>query len=503
MEPGGIKKGMGGVGLEALLRRSAVTPEKPALKTEAPVLQPGLGPLTGAIPTATVTPGAGLNGVVDIMSVDPSGADAYQRELGDRLVTAGAAGYSVPAQQSLVTFLDRQATAADGTARLVTARDDLRFALSGVKADTRLLSECFGRHGLQLLPSDPIPTGKSSLQIDRTEFRSFLRTEAARTAGVIDTKIASGIFHRLGAAVDPQDVDWCKGELKRLEVRGDLTVKSGDAKTARRLTGFLAKLAPEAVGAREFFVTLRDMGKRGFDDASVSAAKDLIVRCNDNDDALFMARRVVRHERKMALAGPDNQSAAARAQIEAAAAELLGELDRKLAGRLDRYDKRQELRSLRRAGKLDSRQFMAMQGALAASRTPEDYAVLSLHAAVALRLMSTQMMLDQAWDDVWKTITENMTDDLRDSQGRIIESVGERELKRMLRAQTLLRDLTRALKKVRMGPKERKALDVRSWANGLTQLVLAHLCGEADSSRRAELVAALNGAEAARVHAGR
>ena len=264
----------------------------------------------------------------------------------------------------------------------------------------------------------------------------------------------------------------------------------GDSRTELRINKFFQKLAPARVGLEEFWLSIRGMARGGFAPEKIAKVRSLIDSCDKNDDALFLAKRALNHEIDMALAQPENRGAATQARIKQIGADLVAQLDAKLQGRFDRYSKRQELRALRHDGKLDGREFAALQATLATSTTLEQYSVGVLHAWVALRQTTLQIALDEAWEDAWKTISENMTGDLRDAQGHIIETVGEQQLKELLRR--------REIEHVKLAPKVREALEIHAWLGGIEQLALSALCGEPDPARRVDLQATLASVEAGR-----
>lgn len=469
--------------LKSVLPATSPEAQAPAAKPQAgnvatPNVEAARAPKASCVPIAQneVTPGESLKSLVALKSVDASGIDeAFRVDTQQRLSALALADFSPSAQAAFVADLQRKFKSPEDDAKLVWLAQALWPTLKHVDGDVQVLNDYFASRGVRLCPGTKLG-GDVGLQIDRHAFREEVRALLAR--GPVDRAAALALLAKLQSVADPSDLTFCRNELAKQSARGVL--RFSDDKTARLVARFFEGRLNGQVGQEEWVRHLATLKANGFQVADVKILAAEIRTSQGNDDAVFFAERAMLRQVDKAL---HQATAAAKPAIEAAAIELKAAFAERLAGKLDRYTLQHEALSLYRKGKIDRRQFLMTSAAVYTSTTAEQVAM----ACAAAHLTLGKLAHDAQMADIWREIQENLrnvgADELRDSEGRIIETSGERQLRRFLRE--------RLEKALQIEPKRLTVLAQRA-ANLSHRLVaMTALYGEVDPARRASLLSGI------------
>jgi hypothetical protein len=485
MTVGGIKPGAPEIDRNLPVSTRQAPPIRPKTTEHTPpTLAEPPAPRAGSLPADEVTPGQGIQSLIELKRVDERGIDEqFRGEMQLQMNALAAANFSPHAQEVFVAQLSKKLTMPDDAPRLAWIADGLRPALKEVDADISTLRGYFNQQGIRLKPGDVVNEDGCGFQMDKGDFRNALKLLVAKSLlpeGKATRRDVLALLETVKGVGDLNDLAWARNEIEKAERRG---LKFADTRTEKLFKAFFDHRLADHAGQEELGLAIHMMRVEGFSDASVAKVRGLLADCKKNDDGLFFAERQLARSTNKALADPKFQSPEAQAHIRKVAAALRAELAPRLESKMDHYALYHELARQYRAGKLDQRAFLTLTTTAATSNTIEQFAVGVMSARAAVQVACAQEMLAAAWSDLCKTISENMSDDTRDASGRIIETASEREVKRMLRQ--------RLVKRLKIEPKRLEALSRRAHLLGSRQRVLSQLYGERDPSRRAGLEAAL------------
>ncbi len=432
----------------------------------------GLG---GSMPAAASREAHGPAAIQALNGASPD----FMRGAQERIVALGAAQFSPAAQKNLITYLEEHTHLPEDAGQLTWVAGKVWQLTRGASFDLSLLKEFYRAHGMRVAPNDGLPAGHPGYQIDRVAFRDTLR-RIEEAGGTLDRRGALALIESLKSVVDADDLAWCSGEIHNRIKTGRLRV--ADAKSSERLDAFFTGKLAGQLGYAEIGLEMRWLRQSGFAPHRLAAVRRLLAERVADEQALFAAERAFTREVNKARRQAQGDTAVL-ARIEATQAELSAFFASRLAGRFDSYKTEKRLVAMHRKGQIDERTLLAYRAAAVTSTTREEFAYGVMSAGVALALAQFQAQLVDLWSDVYQNISRNLSDDLCDAEGRIIESASERQYKRVLAA--------RELERIQLEPAKTQQLATRAFLRAHRQSTLSALLGEKDPSRRAGFESAL------------
>lgn len=358
-------------------------------------------------------------------------------EVQKQLFALAGAGYSDAAQQKFIDYLQRALKLAPGeriaredAADLAWIAGKLRDAVPSRETSLDRLAAFFREQGLRLRWFDAAPPADISLQLDRGGFREQLRAFEQRLAsgGTVSRRDALALASMLSQVADPADLEWAQWQFERRLGYGTLSGMEPAAKDI--LQRFFAERTQGRPNrhaiAGEAFRLRRELERAG---GCVEAAREALASWREqvqragadaDPDAIFLADRVI--EREL------NKACAKGTDVGALKGTLQREIAPRLEGKLDRYRLNRKVERLVSEGAISAEVGLMMRAAVVTSNTPTELGQALRSMAFQLQLMMMQH-IQQAWDELMDTFSRNMSDDLRDANGNVIERAVDRFLR--------------------------------------------------------------------------
>ncbi len=400
--------------------------------------------------------------------------ERFQQEL----LRLAALQFSPEAQARLVAYLEERyppsATQSCEQAReLCWIASKLR-QLGPSGQDPEAVVRFLSARGLRYRFAQDLPPTHNGYQLDSGAFQRAL-AGAAGAGGHVDKRTGRRLQLMCKDLVDTFDITWAMHAIRGAQATGKL-----ESATADKLLATLGAKMRGCVAAHNIAAAFRSMREHDFSPESVARYEALVAKSSTADESAFLAAYIAQHgiERLMTQCPDPNK----REGMKAAQESLGAFFAPRLVGRYDRAGESRHLRKLLVSGAISRPQYDVLRAAAITSSSKDDFV---RGVSFAQRQLGVTLSLQAIYYDTWAEYMSSWassSSDTRDAHGRLIETVEERENKRLI---------TAILKRV---PEEKRARTLHATFSGRIQKTFDALARANTESERSSLLGELAGA---------